>query len=85
MTSNPKAPRFAKSAPRDLVEGVNEMRLQKSDIPNTPHQCINRRCVYNEDSVCDEPRINNGNSDAKCHKRSNKVTLSWLEKPNAQP
>lgn len=54
------------------------MRLQKRHIPNTPHLCINRKCVYNEDGICDQPRINNGNSDAKCFKRSNKTTLSWL-------
>jgi len=53
-------------------------RIQKRDIPNTPHHCDKTTCVYNEAGICDEPRINRGNSDARCFHESNATTLRWL-------
>jgi hypothetical protein len=44
--------------------------VTKNSIPKTPTKCPVGECVYNGESmagVCDDPRINRGNSDAKCH------------------
>lgn len=53
------------------------MRFQKRDIPNTPHRCV-AVCVYSKDGICDEPRTNNGNSDAKCFYLTNKAVIMGL-------
>jgi hypothetical protein len=34
--------------------------------------------VYNQAGICDEPRINKGNSDAECHRFLNKAVLAML-------
>src|SRR5262245_24499612 len=49
-------------------------------IPNTPAVCrLVTPCVYrNKSSVCDQPSINKGNSDAACHRMRNKQILSLL-------
>lgn len=56
------------------------MRKQKSDIPKGPIECPKERCVYNTDGVCDEPRINKGNSDSLCFRMSNKYVIEMLIK-----
>jgi hypothetical protein len=53
--------------------------ITKRNIPNELCQCIKSDCVYNdEDSLCDEPRINRGNSDAKCFRIRPRIVLTWL-------
>ena len=58
------------------------MRTSIYAIPNSPTRCLlKRECVYRDhEGVCDEPRINKGNSDAACHTMSNKALLELLEK-----
>ena len=60
-----------------LPAGYN--RVCKGNIPIRPMVCPEGDCVYNTDTVCDEPRINNGNSDAKCFKWLNRRILLMLE------
>ena len=57
-------------------------RIQKTSIPDKPMLCANTSCVYNDDYVCTDPRNNKGNTDAKCHKASNKKLLSELKEIN---
>jgi hypothetical protein len=55
------------------------MRIQIDQIPRTPTPCPVENCVYRDDNgICDEPRINKGNSDAKCFRMSNKALLVIL-------
>jgi hypothetical protein len=60
------------------------MRLQKRDIPNTPHLCPKIKCVYNgldaPEGICNEPEINNGNSDAICFSITNRKVIEMLTK-----
>lgn len=55
-------------------------RLSIYAIPNRPMCCVlpARNCVYRQNGICDQPRINKGNSDAACHKMSNKALLKEL-------
>ena len=53
--------------------------ISKRDLPNKSTPCIKVLCVYNVDGLCDEPRINKGNSDALCHKMTNKHLLELLK------
>jgi hypothetical protein len=65
---------------REAVSYVG-IRKQRSDLPNKATFCIYgelRRCVYHVDGSCDSPRINKGNSDARCHRLSNKALLKLL-------
>lgn len=55
------------------------MRLQRSDLPQ-PAFCPLTRCVYNLGTTCLEPRVNKGNSDAACHKMSNRELLTHIRK-----
>lgn len=48
------------------------MRLQVTDLPNATVDCDITPCVYNMAGKCDTPRVNKGNSDASCHRMSNK-------------
>lgn len=57
------------------------MRYQRTHLPGEPTHCPMSACVYCVDGTCDDPRINKGNSDAKCHRMSNKVVLVMLGKP----
>ena len=54
------------------------MRVQKAELPLDQRECPYNKCVYNADGICPEPRINKGNSDAACHKLSNKKLLKIL-------
>lgn len=53
-------------------------RVSIYDIPRTPCQCEKTGCVYLKAGVCDNPQINKGNSDAKCHRENNKALLQRL-------
>lgn len=53
-------------------------RVYPSDIPLEPTPCPISDCVYNEDGVCDEPRINRYNGDAWCYRLSTRRLLSLL-------
>lgn len=57
------------------------MRYQQSDLPREPTHCPRSECVYCVDGICDEPSINKGNGDAKCHRASNLAVLVMLGKP----
>ncbi len=58
------------------------MRYQKRHIPINPHTCTKIECVYNglhaPVGICQEPRTNNGNSDAKCFYYSNIAVIKML-------
>lgn len=50
-------------------------------MPNTAHHCPKLDCIYNgltQRSICDNPRINKGNSDAYCFKLNNITVYQWL-------
>lgn len=61
----------------ELPRGMT--RLQRYHLPTTWTQCGTRNCVYNTGGLCEDPRINKGNGDAKCHKESNRFLLARLE------
>ena len=63
--------------------GVAGIRIQKSALPNKPTRCL-MGCVYAEDETCDAPRTNKGNSDACCHKASNRDLLAALKRWNPE-
>lgn len=50
----------------------------KYRLPTKRTYCLVTACVYNEDNHCDDPAINKGNSDAECHKLTNKQVLEVL-------
>jgi len=57
------------------------MRKQSREIPSFHVQCPFTKCVYNglvHDSGCDNPRINRGNSDARCHNMNRAQIISHL-------
>jgi len=54
------------------------MRIQNRRIPNTPRLCPFWGCVYNESHECDNPQINRGNSDARCHKMNPAQIITHL-------
>lgn len=54
------------------------MRFQQRDIPSKPYNCNRKDCVYNRSLVCDEPRLNHGNSDAKCFYLTPKAVIEML-------
>jgi hypothetical protein len=54
-------------------------RMKKSMLPMTPHNCQQRDCVYNDDGICDNPRINKGNSDAFCWRKNIITVWQWIE------
>jgi hypothetical protein len=57
----------------------SQTRMQRRDLPGSPVECsIDRPCVYRVRRLCDEPRINKGNSDAACHRMSNRAVLAAL-------
>jgi len=54
-------------------------RVSIRTIPSCPMFCsIGQGCVYRIALICDEPRINKGNFDAKCHSINNKDLLAAL-------
>ncbi len=57
------------------------MRTSIRDVPNVPCRCtVPKPCVYRYDGImCDEPRINKGNSDAACHKMNNRDLILRLK------
>ena len=58
-------------------------RVQAYHLPKTKSICGKTACVYSEQGVCDNPWINKGNYDAKCHSEPNAKLLARLEVPNA--
>jgi len=58
------------------------MRVQISALPDKPTKCNMVSCVYNDNNVCDDPRINKANGDAECHKMNNKDLLLILKETN---
>jgi hypothetical protein len=60
------------------VIGNGYMRLQKHHLPRKPVSCPMLSCVYNEHGICDDCFINKGNSDATCHKWTNKKVLDLV-------
>ncbi len=54
-------------------------RVSIYDLPKIPAGC-DSVCVYNKDGICDYPSINKANSDATCHKESNRALLKRLVK-----
>jgi hypothetical protein len=60
------------------------MRIQKRNIPSELVKCNLWGCAYNSIlGFCDDPRINKGNSDAACHRMSNKRLLTHLTQREA--
>lgn len=53
-------------------------RLQRHHLPGTPSPCPKVGCVYNVEGVCDQPQVNKGNGDAKCHRWTNRRVLEML-------
>jgi hypothetical protein len=53
-------------------------RVSKFSLPSWPSACSKSVCVYNTDGVCDNVRINKGNSDAACHSMNNKDVLKII-------
>lgn len=53
-------------------------RIPAHCLPHRPTPCPRTGCVYNQAGICDEPRINKGNSDAECHRFLNKAVLAML-------
>jgi hypothetical protein len=58
---------------------MSELRTPLRRIPNYPSLCPFKRCVYNDGGYCDDPRTNKGNSDAECHRMSNRKIIEYLE------
>ena len=55
-------------------------RMQRYMLPGIPTRCsLARDCVYRVAGVCDEPKVNKGNSDAACYGMSNKDIADRLE------
>lgn len=55
------------------------IRIQNSDLPEGRSVCpMPGACVYRVDGICDEPRTNKRNSDAGCHRMTNKHVLRVL-------
>lgn len=51
-------------------------------VPNEPRRCtVTAVCIYRPDGICDEPRVNKGNSDSACHKMNNRDLLVELHLP----
>jgi len=59
------------------------MRHQSYHLPSTPTRCPTRACVYcqGDEGTCADPRLHKGNSDARCHRWSNKRLLQTLAGP----
>lgn len=54
-------------------------RVGKRWIPMFPCHCEKTECVYNEGGICDEPRINYGNSDAECFRETPRSLVARLQ------
>lgn len=65
--------------PGENIVSIGRIRIQRSDLPLGPAVCpMPMPCVYRKDGICDEPRINKGNSDAGCWDVSNREVLRCL-------
>jgi hypothetical protein len=64
--------------------GVSRVTIKM--IPATLTKCPLHGCVYNSKlGFCDNPRINKGNSDAACHRKTNRDLLMLLDKGDHCP
>lgn len=55
------------------------IRVQQHHLPSIWTKCGTLNCIYNVGGLCDMPAINKGNSDARCHRESNRSLLARLE------
>jgi len=57
-------------------------RVSKYSLPGAPSACrLDRPCVYRHaHRICDNPRLNKGNSDAACFRLNNRALLPLLHK-----
>jgi hypothetical protein len=64
-------------------ETVMKHRVHIRAVPATPQRCLLAApCVYrNDQTICNMPRYNKGNSDALYHKYSNIKLLDQLRDP----
>lgn len=60
-------------------------RIHLTQIPAKPTPCPLRACVYNEDGLCDAPRVNHDNSDALCSTRTRKEVMNLLSEEDLMP
>ena len=54
-------------------------RYQLSSLPRGRVYCPREECVYNRDLGCDDIRTYKGNSDATCHRKSNKFMIEFFK------
>lgn len=57
---------------------MTKCRIQTNAIPNTSTNCY-LHCEYSNNTICDNPRLNKGNSDATCFKFTNKKLVEYLK------
>lgn len=64
--------------------GKQHGKINAKKLPSYPAVCTHKRpCIYRIDCVCNDASINKKNSDAACHRTSNRAILSLLERvPN---
>ena len=56
-----------------------DSRVSIRTIPSCPMFCsIGQGCIYRIALICDDPRINKSNGDAKCHRINNVDLLAAL-------
>ena len=63
------------------MRSFSGQRVQRTDLPSSSTACPMTQCVYCQSGRCDEASINKGNSDAACHRMSNKAVLAMLAQP----
>ena len=57
----------------------SDSRVSSRMLPGCPMFCsIGKDCVYRVSMICDDPRNNKGNGDAKCHRMNNRDVLAAL-------
>jgi ABC-type dipeptide/oligopeptide/nickel transport system ATPase component len=55
------------------------IRIQLRNLPRQPTECrFTMACPYRVERICDDPSVNKGNSDAGCHKMTNRLVLAAL-------
>lgn len=55
------------------------VRHSTKDLPAAPAPCNVADCVYQAYGSCDNPRINRGNGDARCHRMAVPRLLKILQ------
>lgn len=54
-------------------------RVQRTDLPRSLTPCPMGQCVYCQAGRCDDAATNKGNSDAACHRMTNRKVLAMLK------